>query len=85
MNFKKDSIVIDNNLYDLYIGKNAIGNDEIIKICHQDSLWFHINDVGNKEIFKCDHCNITLLRDVSAAKNILMKGLLSLPPGFIGG
>ncbi|MFM2368521.1 MAG: Heterosigma akashiwo virus 01 [Bacteroidota bacterium] len=45
----------------------------------------HINDVGNKEIFKCDHCNITLLRDVSAAKNILMKGLLSLPPAFIGG
>jgi transposase len=43
------------------------------------------SDFRNKEIFKCDHCNITLLRDVSAAKNILMKGLLSLPPGFIGG
>jgi len=47
MNFKKDNIVIDNNLYDLYIGKNAIGNDEIIKICHQDSLWFHINEISS--------------------------------------
>lgn len=38
----------------------------------------HLNDVGKKEIYKCEtiRCNKTLLRDVSAAKNILMKGII---------
>ena len=33
----------------------------------------HLNNIGKKEIYKC---NKTLLRDVSAAKNILMKGIM---------
>ena len=38
----------------------------------------HLNNVGKKEIYKCEtiKCNKTLLRDVSAAKNILMKGIM---------
>ena len=40
----------------------------------------HLNDVRKKEIYKCEsisiRCNKTLLRDVSAAKNILMKGIM---------
>jgi len=38
----------------------------------------HLNNVGKKEIYRCEmiKCNNTLLRDVSAAKNILMKGIV---------
>ena len=38
----------------------------------------YLNNVGKKEIYKCEmiKCNKTLLRDVSAAKNILMKGII---------
>jgi IS605 OrfB family transposase len=36
-----------------------------------------LNDVGKKEIYKCENCNNTLLRDCSAAKNILMKGIIN--------
>lgn len=38
-----------------------------------------LNNVEIKEIYKCmnTNCNRTLLRDVSAAKNILMKGIIN--------
>ena len=36
----------------------------------------NLNDVGKREIYKCEKCDKTLLRDVSAAKNILMKGIM---------
>lgn len=39
----------------------------------------NLNNVGKREIYKCEsnECNKILLRDVSAAKNILMKGILN--------
>lgn len=38
----------------------------------------NLNNVGKQEIYKCQSvtCKKTLLRDVSAAKNILMKGIM---------
>ena len=40
----------------------------------------NLNNVGKKEIYNCESqlCNQTLLRDISAAKNILMKGIINL-------
>lgn len=35
-----------------------------------------LNDVNKLKIYKCKDCEKTLLRDVSAAKNILMKGII---------
>ena len=39
----------------------------------------YLNKVGKEEIYDCknDLCRNTLLRDVSAAKNILMKGIIN--------
>lgn len=50
MNFKIDIFNIDDKHYDLYIGKNAKGNEEIIKACHPESLWFHINNISSAHI-----------------------------------
>lgn len=38
----------------------------------------NLNNVGKNKIYKCENqiCKITLLRDISAAKNILMKGIV---------
>jgi transposase len=36
----------------------------------------NLNNVGKREIYECENCKKTLLRDVSAAKNILMKGIV---------
>lgn len=36
----------------------------------------NIQDIGNSKIYNCDQCKKILSRDLNAAKNILMKGLL---------
>jgi predicted ribosome quality control (RQC) complex YloA/Tae2 family protein len=50
MNYKVEKIEIQDKEYDLYIGKNAKGNDEIIKICHPESLWFHLDNISSPHI-----------------------------------
>jgi len=50
MNFKKDIIEIEDKQYDIYIGKNANGNEEIIKNCHPNSLWFHIDNISSAHV-----------------------------------
>lgn len=34
------------------------------------------NDVGSKETFECNHCNLVTGRDMNASKNMKMKGFL---------
>jgi predicted ribosome quality control (RQC) complex YloA/Tae2 family protein len=47
---KKNYIIknIDFSEYSLninfYIGKNAYGNDEILEICKNNDIWFHVKD-----------------------------------------
>jgi predicted ribosome quality control (RQC) complex YloA/Tae2 family protein len=50
MNFKSEKITIEENEYDLLIGKNALGNEEIIKMSNQDDTWFHFNEISGPHI-----------------------------------
>jgi putative transposase len=34
-----------------------------------------LNEIGSKKIFHCDKCNLTIDRDIHAARNILIRGL----------
>lgn len=45
-----ETIIINDNHYQLLIGKNARGNDEIIKIAHPESLWFHFDEISSPHI-----------------------------------
>ena len=49
-NYKKESIIIGSKDYDIFIGKNANGNTEIIKMCDKESLWFHFDDISSCHI-----------------------------------
>lgn len=49
-NYKKESIFINDKNYDIFIGKNANGNEEIIKMCDKESLWFHFDDISSCHI-----------------------------------
>lgn len=40
----------NNKEYTILIGKNAIGNEKIIKISHQQSLWFHLSNISSCHI-----------------------------------
>lgn len=50
MHFITEPILIDNKEYTIYIGKNAMGNDEIIKLCHPESIWFHFENISSAHI-----------------------------------
>lgn len=49
-NYKKEVISINNKEYDIFIGKNALGNEEIIKLCDKDSIWFHFDQIKSPHI-----------------------------------
>ena len=49
----RDTIELGTNSYDILIGKNALGNEEIIKISmekNKDSIWFHFDEVSSPHI-----------------------------------
>jgi len=50
VNYLIQIININNKDYTLYIGKNALGNEEIINLAHPDSLWFHLEDISSCHI-----------------------------------
>jgi predicted ribosome quality control (RQC) complex YloA/Tae2 family protein len=50
VNYKKEIFIINNKEYDIFIGKNAQGNEEIIKLCDKYSIWFHFDDISSSHI-----------------------------------
>lgn len=50
MNYITEDIYINDNLYIIYIGKNALGNEQIIKHSHPESLWFHFDNISSAHI-----------------------------------
>lgn len=49
-NYIVQTININNKDYNIYIGKNSLGNEEIIKLSHPDSLWFHLENISSCHI-----------------------------------
>jgi predicted ribosome quality control (RQC) complex YloA/Tae2 family protein len=50
MDFKTEYIEIDDKIYPIFIGCNSKGNEQIIKISHPESLWFHFNNISSAHI-----------------------------------
>lgn len=52
MNYKIEKIYIEetNKEYDIYIGKNKYGNQEILKKCDKNSIWMHLKDSSSKHV-----------------------------------
>ena len=50
VNYIIKTITINNKDYNIYIGKNSLGNEEIIKLSHPDSIWFHLKDISSCHI-----------------------------------
>jgi predicted ribosome quality control (RQC) complex YloA/Tae2 family protein len=46
------SIFVEENdkEYVILIGKNALGNEKIIKISHPESVWMHLNNISSAHI-----------------------------------
>ena len=50
MDFISETLEIDDKEYTILIGKNAKGNEQIIKMSHQESLWMHLNNIPSAHI-----------------------------------
>jgi predicted ribosome quality control (RQC) complex YloA/Tae2 family protein len=50
VNYIIQNININNKDYNIYIGKNSFGNEEIIKLSNSDSLWFHFENISSAHI-----------------------------------
>lgn len=50
VNYITKNININNKDYNIYIGKNDTGNEEIINFSHPDSLWFHLDNISSCHI-----------------------------------
>lgn len=79
MNFKTDTIDIDSKLYNIYIGKNAKGNEEIIKKCHPESLWFHINNISSAHIILESKGDDIPKRYINQVASILFQTKKNIP------
>jgi putative transposase len=44
-----------------------------------------MNDVKDSERYECKSCKIEIDRDLNGARNIMLKGIQSLPSAFLGG
>lgn len=70
MNYVTKSIVFENKEYTILIGRNKIGNEEIIKISHLDSIWLHFLNISGPHII-IQNCGDILLK-----KQLKMVALL---------
>lgn len=49
MDFKSEYIEINDKTYTIFIGRSAKGNEQIIKMSHPESLWFHLNNISSAQ------------------------------------
>jgi predicted ribosome quality control (RQC) complex YloA/Tae2 family protein len=83
MNYIKRLILIEENTntkeYSILIGKNAKGNEEIIKMSHPESLWFHFNNVSSSHIILQNEGNIIPKRYINQVAGMLFEYKKNVP------
>ena len=69
MNFKIETFKIEENSieseFTLLIGKNALGNEEIIKIANQNDIWFHFSEISGPHIILQNNGELIKKRDIN--------------------
>lgn len=75
MNYISEKIYIEENdkEYIILIGKNAQGNNDILKISHQDDIWFHFKNVSGPHIILCNQGDAISKKYLHQVANMLYK------------
>ena len=75
MKYIVKSIFIEENNkeYSILIGKNAAGNEEIIKISHQESVWMHLNNTPSAHIILQNEGDIIPKRYINQVAGMLFE------------
>lgn len=70
-----DTIDIDGKTYDILIGKNALGNEKIIKISHSESLWMHLSKISSAHIILQSNGDIIPKRYINQVASNIPKNI----------
>lgn len=81
MNYIVKSIFIqeNNKEYSILIGKNAKGNEDIIKISHQESLWMHLNNTPSAHIILVNEGDMIPKRYINQVASMLFEYTKNIP------
>lgn len=70
----KNIFIEENNKeYLILIGKNAKGNETIIKMSHQDSIWFHFDKISSAHIILQNYGDIIPKRYLNQVAKMLFE------------
>ena len=72
-NYITTEIDIEGLIYYILIGKNAKGNEEIIKMSHPESLWFHLENLSSPHIILKNEGDIIPKRYINQVAGMLFE------------
>lgn len=73
MNYITTEIDIEGLFYPVLIGKNAKGNEEIIKISHPEDTWFHFDNISSAHIILKNEGDIIPKRYINQVASMLFE------------
>lgn len=66
-------IDIEGLFYPVLIGKNAKGNEQIIRMSHQENLWFHLESISSPHIILMNEGDIIPKRYINQVAGMLFE------------
>lgn len=79
MDFITETININDKDYVVLIGKNAQGNEQIIKSSHPESLWFHFDNISSPHIILQSNGDIIPKRYINKVASMLFNYKKAVP------
>lgn len=73
MNYIISEIDIEGLIYPILIGKNAAGNEEIIKMSNQNDTWMHLNNTPSAHIILQNEGDIIPKRYLNQVARMLFE------------
>lgn len=79
MSYIIKQVLIDDKEYNILIGRNAQGNNDIIKLANQNDIWFHFNTISGPHIILQNNGDIIKKRDITQIASMLFEYKLTAP------
>jgi predicted ribosome quality control (RQC) complex YloA/Tae2 family protein len=83
MNYISKTIEIQDKEYIILIGKNAQGNEDIIKLSNQNDIWFHIDNISGPHIILQNNGNMIPKRYLNCIATMFQEYKNNLPNKYI--
>jgi len=79
MNYNIKTILIEEKEYTILIGKNAHGNEEIIRMSHPESIWMHLNGISSAHVILDSKGDLIPKRYINQVSGLLFQHKTNVP------